>query len=140
MAAGEPLLPVRLVGPDLAAAYSPRVALPVRLPDAGVAALLRVGDRVDLLATDPNGSTDAGSTDAGSDGGYGASAGADLVAAGAPVVALPAADASSASAAAAAGPTTALPGRLVVLAVLPAEVPRVADAAARAFLSVVWSR
>jgi Flp pilus assembly protein CpaB len=127
MTAGEPVLPVRLVGPDLAAAYSPRVALPVRLPDAGIAALLRVGDRVDLLATD------AQAGPAATDG----SAGATVVASGVPVLALPATDASDATSALGAGGPT---GRLVVVGVLPDEVPRVADAAVRAFLSIVWSR
>ena len=125
MVAGEPLLPVRLVGPDLAAAYSPRVALPVRLPDPGIAALLRVGDRIDLLATDPQ---------VGGAGRSAGSAGATTVATGVPVLALPPADPTSALGA------TGLSGRLVVVGVLPDEAPRVADAAARAFLSVAWSR
>ena len=51
--AGEPLTDVRLVGASLAAAYPGAVAVPVRLPDAGMAALLRVGDRIDLVAADP---------------------------------------------------------------------------------------
>ena len=55
--AGEPLTDVRLVGAPLAAAYPDAVALPVRLPDAGMAALLRVGDRIDLVAADPQGAS-----------------------------------------------------------------------------------
>ena len=52
--AGEPVTDVRLVGP---ADRGPTrlVAVPVRLPDPGMVALLRVGDRIDLLATDPRG-------------------------------------------------------------------------------------
>lgn len=50
---GEALTSVRFVGPDLAAAQAHQVVLPVRLPDAGMAALLRAGDVVDLYATDP---------------------------------------------------------------------------------------
>ena len=54
--AGEPLTDVRLVGPALAASYPGLTAVPVRLPDAGMADLLRVGDHVDLVAADPQGS------------------------------------------------------------------------------------
>lgn len=57
--AGETLTDVRLTGPALTAGYPGRVAVPVRLADAGSAALLRVGDRVDLSATDPQGQTSA---------------------------------------------------------------------------------
>jgi Flp pilus assembly protein CpaB len=50
--AGEPLTDTRLVGPGLTALL-PRgqVAAPVRLADLAVAALVRTGDRVDVLAT-----------------------------------------------------------------------------------------
>ena len=47
------LTDVRLVGPALADARPGETVLPVRLPDAGMAALLRAGDEVDLVATDP---------------------------------------------------------------------------------------
>jgi Flp pilus assembly protein CpaB len=48
---GEPLTDVRLVGPALLAALGPgTVAVPVRFADAGAVALLRPGDRVDVLA------------------------------------------------------------------------------------------
>lgn len=50
---GEVLTDVRLVGPVLADAVPGETVLPVRLPDAGMATLLRAGDEVDLLATDP---------------------------------------------------------------------------------------
>ena len=52
--AGEPLTDTRLVGPGLTALL-PRgqVAAPVRLADLAVAALVRTGDRVDVLATAP---------------------------------------------------------------------------------------
>ena len=55
MRAGEAVTDVRLVGASLAAAYPDDVVVPVRLPDAGMAALLRVGDRIDLVAADPQG-------------------------------------------------------------------------------------
>lgn len=48
---GEPLTDVRLVGPGLFAALAPgSVAVPVRFADAGGTALLRAGDRIDVLA------------------------------------------------------------------------------------------
>ncbi len=50
---GEAVTSLRLVGPDLAAAQPGQTLLPVRLPDAGMATLLRPGDSVDLYATDP---------------------------------------------------------------------------------------
>ncbi|MBN1091525.1 Flp pilus assembly protein CpaB [Blastococcus sp. TML/M2B] len=52
--AGEPLTDTRLVGPGLTALLtSGQVAAPVRLADLSVAALVRTGDRVDVLATAP---------------------------------------------------------------------------------------
>ena len=68
---GEALTDVRLVTPGLLEGYPGLVATPVRLADAASVALLRVGDRVDLVAADPEGRT------------------AVPVARGAPVVALP---------------------------------------------------
>lgn len=52
---GEALTDVRLVGPGLLSALGAAVAAPVRVADAGEAALVRPGDRVDVLAasTDP---------------------------------------------------------------------------------------
>ena len=49
---GEPVTDLRLVGPALTAGRTDLVAVPVRLPDPEMAALLRVGDHVRLLATD----------------------------------------------------------------------------------------
>jgi Flp pilus assembly protein CpaB len=53
MRRGEPLTDARLLGRGLAAGLSPpeSVAVPVRLADAQTAALVRPGDRIDLLAT-----------------------------------------------------------------------------------------
>jgi hypothetical protein len=50
---GEPLTDARLLGRGLATGLSPpeSVAVPVRLADAETAALVRPGDRIDLLAT-----------------------------------------------------------------------------------------
>ncbi len=49
---GEPLTDARLLGPGLLAIDGPGDlrAVPVRIADTGTAALLRVGDRVDVLA------------------------------------------------------------------------------------------
>lgn len=53
--AGEPVTDVRLVGAGLTALLPPgQVAAPVRLADLAVAALVRAGDRVDVLATAPD--------------------------------------------------------------------------------------
>lgn len=55
---GEPVTDARLVGPGLWAQVPPgQVAAPVRLADLTVAALLRAGDRVDVLATSEDGTT-----------------------------------------------------------------------------------
>ncbi|UFN46514.1 CpaB family protein [Nocardioides okcheonensis] len=53
LASGEVLTEARVVGPGLARAQPGETVLPVRLPDPGMAALLRPGDEVDLVATDP---------------------------------------------------------------------------------------
>lgn len=56
LAAGEPVLSLRLLGPELAilASEDPAaVIVPLRLPDAGVAALLRQGTLVDVLEIEP---------------------------------------------------------------------------------------
>jgi len=50
---GEPVTDARLVGPGLTAGLGPREssAVPVRLADPESAALVRAGDRVDVLGT-----------------------------------------------------------------------------------------
>lgn len=53
--AGEAVTDVRLVGARLATAQPGLTTMPVRFPDPGVAGLLATGDRVDLIATDPQG-------------------------------------------------------------------------------------
>jgi Flp pilus assembly protein CpaB len=53
--AGEPLTDARLVAPDLLAGYPGKVAAPVRIGDPDTVRLLRVGDRVSLIAADPQG-------------------------------------------------------------------------------------
>ena len=52
MRAREPITDARLVGPGVTASLPPgQVAAPVRLADLAVTALVRTGDRVDVLAT-----------------------------------------------------------------------------------------
>jgi Flp pilus assembly protein CpaB len=50
---GEPITDARLLGGSLLAAYPDSVAAPVRIGDAASVDLLRVGDRVSVLAADP---------------------------------------------------------------------------------------
>jgi Flp pilus assembly protein CpaB len=112
---GEPLTDVRLVGPALTQGYPGLVALPVRIPDPGIVALLHVGDRIDLVAADPQGG------------------GTEVVATGVPVMALPQADADEAS-------VTGLGGRLVVVGAPPGEIEQIADASVTRFLTIVLAR
>jgi hypothetical protein len=112
--AGEALTDVRLVGADLARAHPGLVLVPVRLPDAEVAGLLRVGDRIDLLAADPQGASAA-----------------RLVAAGLTVAALPRTGDESKS---------ALPGRVVLLAAPQVAIGEMAQAAVTGFLTFAYSR
>lgn len=112
VAGGEPLTGLRLVGPAFAEAQPGRVVLPVRLPDAGMAALLRPGDEVDLVSTDP---------------GTGES---ELVASGVRVLAAPR-DVPD-------GPTGDGGGALVVVSVQPGDQLDVTSAALTKFLTVAY--
>jgi Flp pilus assembly protein CpaB len=110
---GEPVTDVRLVGPALMSGYPGRVAVPVRIADADMVGLLRVGDHVDLVGADPRSGT------------------ASYVAVDVPVLALPVpADH---------GGVDGLTGRLVVVGSRPSDVDRIAGAAATDLLSVVIS-
>ncbi len=53
--AGEPITDVRLLAASVLEGYAGLVAVPVRIGDADAVRLLRAGDRVDLLAADPQG-------------------------------------------------------------------------------------
>lgn len=109
---GEAVTDVRLVGDGLARAQPPgTVVMPIRLSDAGQAALLTVGDRIDLLATDPQ----AGTT--------------GELARDVTVLAVPDARISG---------DAALPGRLVVVAVGHLEVPEVTGASVAAYVTYTW--
>ena len=114
MGRGEVLTDVRLVGPALADTRSGETVLPVRLPDAGMAALLRAGDRVDLVATDP---------------GTGETA---VVASDVTVLATPTGVPE--------GPAGGAGGALVVVAASSGEASAVASAALTQFLTVAWNR
>lgn len=57
--AGEPLTDARLVSTSLLEGYPGLVAVPVRIGDAAAVRLLRVGDRIDVLAADPQGRSPA---------------------------------------------------------------------------------
>ena len=110
---GEPVTDVRLVGPSLTEGYDGLVAVPVRLPDAGSVALLRVGDRIDLVATDP----EAGA--------------ARTLASAVPVLALPQP--------AGTGDGAGITGRLVVVGAPPEVAEDIAAAAVGDFLSFAFS-
>lgn len=107
--AGEPLTDVRLLDDALLSRYPGASAVAVRLGDADAAALLQVGDRVTLLAADPQSSGPA-----------------VPVAQDAPVLALPSSRR---------GPVGLTGGALVVLALDPGTARVVAGAASRSFLS-----
>jgi len=110
--AGEPITDVRLVAGSLLDGYPGRVAAPVRIGDPGAVALLRTGDRVDVIAADPQGRSEA-----------------VVVAEDVPVVSLPQAS-----------DTALASGGLVVLAVTPETARTLAAASVSAYLSVVVTR
>jgi Flp pilus assembly protein CpaB len=110
--AGEAITDVRLVNGSLLDGYPGAVAAPVRIGDAGAVGLLRIGDRVDVIAADPQGAREA-----------------VVVASAVPVVALPRA-----------GDTPLASGGLVVLAVTDETARALATAAVSAYLSVVLTR
>jgi Flp pilus assembly protein CpaB len=112
--AGEPLTDARLVTSSLLRGYPGLVAVPVRIGDPGAVGLLRPGDRVDLLAADPQSDTPA-----------------RMVGEDVPVLAIPRGGDGSAS---------LVNGALVVVGV-PAGADRaVAQASVTSFLSVVLTR
>lgn len=112
--AGEALTDARLLTASLLAGYPGLVAVPVRIGDPGAVRLLRVGDRVDVLAADPQRGSPA------------AVLGREV-----PVLAIP-------------SPATGTPGltngALVVLGFPDASVRAVAQASVSAFLSVAVTR
>jgi Flp pilus assembly protein CpaB len=112
---GEPITDARLVGPALSSGEA--LAVPVRLPDAGMVDLLSVGDRIDLVATSPR------------------SGAASVLAYDVPVLALPPHEGTGPSAVSGGGQ-----GALVVLGVEPGQVSLVAGAATSRVLTYAFSR
>lgn len=113
---GDPITPAHLVGAERLTGDPGRAAVAVRIPDPAVAELLSPGQRVALVASDPQGTRPP-----------------ERIAEDAAVVAVPRATGADA------GPG-ALGGRLVVFAVPADEADDVASAGASRYLSVVWSR
>ena len=114
MGRGEVLTDVRVVGPALAEAGPGETVLPVRLPDAGMATLLRAGDEIDLVATDPG----TGET--------------SVVASAVTVLATPTGVPD--------GPAGGSGGALVVLGTSAGEAIAIARAALAQYLTVSWRR
>jgi pilus assembly protein CpaB len=115
MTRGEPLTRVSTLARGLLRGYPGTTAVPLRITDAAVVDLLRVGDRISLVVADPDGRrTPSQLVD-------------DI-----PVIAIPRTTES--------GLGTGTPGRLVVAAVPSAQASQVAAAAATSILIPVWSR
>jgi len=114
MRAGEPVTDARLVTSSILEGYPGLVAVPVRLGDAGAVRLLRVGDRIDVLAADPQRRSPAA-----------------VVQRHAPVLAIPQSDDNTPGAA---------NGALVVLGVSDASARTLAQASVSSVLSVVLTR
>lgn len=111
---GEPVTEARLAAPGLSDHLGGRTGVPVRVADADVVRLLRVGDRVDVAATDPRG------------GGH------ERVARSAVVLALPTPPEGPGS------PSSE--GRLVLLAVRPGESDAVVAASATELIHLLWTQ
>lgn len=107
---GQPLTDRAVVAKPVWSGYPGLASVPVRILDSGVVALLRVGDRVCLVAADPQGRLPA-----------------TVVAPAVPVVALPQ------------SPGRGLSGRLVVIAVQRADLAPVVSAATSGQLTVAWN-
>ena len=112
---GEVVTVPRTVGVGLLAGYPGRTAVPVRVSDPAVVDLLRVGDRITLVAADPEGRTPPAT-----------------VVSDVPVIAIPHE----------AGEVfgSATPGRLVLLAVPSQSATEVAARSMAGYLTVVWDR
>jgi pilus assembly protein CpaB len=115
MTRGEVLTVARTLTPGLVARYPGSTAVPVRVADAAVVGLLRVGDPLTLVLADPDGRTTPA-----------------VLAADVPVVALPQ------EPRAAVAPSQQ--GRLVVVAIPDADAADVAARAAQGYLAVIWRR
>jgi Flp pilus assembly protein CpaB len=116
LGAGEPVTPAHLVGTEPLDGYPGRAAVAVRIPDPAVAALLAPGQRVALVASDPQGVRPP-----------------ERIAPDAAVLAVPRSPAGETG-------SGLLGGRLVVFAVPEDQADALASAGASRYLSVVWSR
>jgi pilus assembly protein CpaB len=116
LGAGEPITTAHLTGTERLAGFPGRSAVAVRIPDADVVSLLTPGQRVALVASDPQGGSPP-----------------ERIVEDAAVLAVP----RSPSTGPAAG---ALTGRLVVFAVPDDQADELASAGTSRYLSVVWSR
>jgi Flp pilus assembly protein CpaB len=114
---GEPLTDARMVRGSLLDGYPDTVAAPVRIGDADAVRLLRVGDRIDLLAASPERSE------------------AEVVASDVPVVALPKGDGQS-NVSGSEGTT----GALIIVAVRDETARRLAQSGVSSFISMVIRR
>jgi Flp pilus assembly protein CpaB len=112
---GEVVTTVRLLGPGHLRGYPGRAAVGVRITDGEVADLLRPGDHVDVVGTDPQ-----------------QRASPALVVRDAVVLAVPRSRGDPGLAAGS--------GRLVVVAVPAPDAERIASTGAALFLTAVWSR
>jgi len=115
LGSGEPLTVAHLTGAERLSGYPGRAAVAVRIPDADVVALLTPGQRVALVASDPQGA-----------------AAAERIVDDAAVLAVPKPDSRGA-------PST-LQGRLVVFAVPREQADEVVAAGTTRYLGVVWNR
>lgn len=115
MARGEVVTNLRTVHRGLLRGYPGTTAVPLRITDAAVVDLLRVGDRISLVAADPDGRTPPREL-------------LDDV----PVVAIPRARDGAL--------TSGTPGRLVVVGVPTESASEVAASAATSILIPVWDR
>lgn len=111
---GEPVTGADLSASGRLSGYPGRDAVAVRIPDADVVALLSPGERVALVATDPQGAQPP-----------------ERIVDDAAVLSIPKPPTL---------PSATLTGRLVVVAVPAEQVEDLAAAATSRFLTVVWSR
>ena len=115
MARGEVITNLRTVHRGLLRGYPGTTAVPLRITDAAVVDLLRVGDRISVVVADPDARTPP-----------------RQLLEGVPVVAIPQARGG--------GLTSGTPGRLVVVAVPTESASEVAASAATSILIPVWDR
>jgi Flp pilus assembly protein CpaB len=114
---GSPLTARQVLGRSALAGYPADSAIGLRIPDQDAAALLDPGDRVDLVASDPQGDDTT-----------------ELLVHDAVVLALPEPDPDAARTGTESG------GRLVLFAVPSADVEHIAAVGSSHFLTVIWNR